>query len=176
MPVTFYQTTWCHTLGDSTLQNNTKHSEVMGFWTLSIVRNSKYKRTQRFGKWICFHRHMRGRVTYSVGSTSNCITVPLCTLHHSLYCLLSCYISWTQHGVSCLYSCCYVTWVVHWLRLGLSKGPNRVGVFPFTWGWEHIQFPKRCSSLNLEFGMMAAVQKPSTSECCTPSLEPFRVY
>jgi hypothetical protein len=27
---------------------------------LSIVRNSKYKRTQRFGSWICFHPQVRG--------------------------------------------------------------------------------------------------------------------
>jgi hypothetical protein len=30
------------------------NSELMGFWTLPIVRNSKYKKTQRFGNWICF--------------------------------------------------------------------------------------------------------------------------
>jgi hypothetical protein len=27
-------------------------------------------------------------------------------------------------------SSCYVTWVVHWLRLVLSKGPSRVGFYP----------------------------------------------
>jgi hypothetical protein len=35
--------------------------------------------------------------------------------------------------------------LVQWLRLTLSKGPNRVGVStPLTWGWKQIQFPKRC--------------------------------
>jgi hypothetical protein len=29
-----------------------KHSLLVGFWTLSIVRNSKYKKTQRFSNWI----------------------------------------------------------------------------------------------------------------------------
>jgi hypothetical protein len=31
-------------------------SESLGFWTLSIVRNSKYKKTQRFGNRICFRQ------------------------------------------------------------------------------------------------------------------------
>jgi hypothetical protein len=69
----------------------------------------------------------------------------LCMLHRNFYSLLSCYISWTHPGVRCLYrcncncmgsqpgvrrlhSCCYVTWVLHWLRLAVCKGPNRVGV------------------------------------------------
>jgi hypothetical protein len=34
------------------------HSELLGFWTLSIVRNSKYLKTQRFGNWICFRPQM----------------------------------------------------------------------------------------------------------------------
>jgi hypothetical protein len=29
-------------------------SELLGFWTLSIARNSKYEKRQRFGNWICF--------------------------------------------------------------------------------------------------------------------------
>jgi hypothetical protein len=32
------------------------------------------------------------------------------------------------NGVTCSYSCCYITWVIQWLRLALSKGPNRVGI------------------------------------------------
>jgi hypothetical protein len=31
-----------------------------------------------------------------------------------------------------------------WLRLALSKGPNRVDVSPLTWGRKQIQFLKRC--------------------------------
>jgi hypothetical protein len=33
-------------------------------------------------------------------------------------------------GLRCLYSLVFLTWVVQWLRLALSKGPNRVGVSP----------------------------------------------
>jgi hypothetical protein len=31
-----------------------------------------------------------------------------------------------------------------WFKLALSKGPNRVGSSPLTWGQEQIQFPKCC--------------------------------
>jgi hypothetical protein len=34
-----------------------------GFWTLSIVRNSKYKKTQRFGNWFCSRPRVRERKT-----------------------------------------------------------------------------------------------------------------
>jgi hypothetical protein len=34
---------------------------------LSAIRNSKYKKTQRFGNWICFRSRLRGGDTYSVG-------------------------------------------------------------------------------------------------------------
>jgi hypothetical protein len=43
-------------------------SESLCFWTLSIVRNSKYKKAQRFGNWICFRSQVRRGDTYSVGS------------------------------------------------------------------------------------------------------------
>jgi hypothetical protein len=36
------------------------HSELLCFWTLSIVRNFKYYKTQRFGSWICFRPKVRG--------------------------------------------------------------------------------------------------------------------
>jgi hypothetical protein len=35
-------------------------SELLTFWTLRIVRNSKYQKTQRFGNWICFRPQVRG--------------------------------------------------------------------------------------------------------------------
>jgi hypothetical protein len=38
-----------------------QHSELLGFWTLSIVRYSRNQRTQRSGSWICFRPQMRGR-------------------------------------------------------------------------------------------------------------------
>jgi hypothetical protein len=34
--------------------------ESPSFWALSIVRNSKYQKTQCFGNWICFHPQVRG--------------------------------------------------------------------------------------------------------------------
>jgi hypothetical protein len=36
-------------------------SESLGFWTMSNVRNSKYKEKQRFRKWICFCLQVKGR-------------------------------------------------------------------------------------------------------------------
>jgi hypothetical protein len=35
----------------------------MDFWTLSIVRNSKYYKTQRFGNLICFRPKVRETLT-----------------------------------------------------------------------------------------------------------------
>jgi hypothetical protein len=44
-------------------------SQLLGFWTLYVIRNYKYKKTQRFGKWIWFRPHVGGgEDTYSVGS------------------------------------------------------------------------------------------------------------
>jgi hypothetical protein len=50
------------------LHNYNLKSELLGFWTLSIVRNSKYYKTQHFGNWICLRPQVKGRDTYSVGS------------------------------------------------------------------------------------------------------------
>jgi hypothetical protein len=36
-----------------------KHSELLCFWALSIVRNSKYKKTQRFRNRTCFRPQVR---------------------------------------------------------------------------------------------------------------------
>jgi hypothetical protein len=46
-----------------------------------------------------------------------------------LYCIFSCYISWTHPVIRCLHSLCYMAQIAKWLRLALSKRPNRVGVF-----------------------------------------------
>jgi hypothetical protein len=43
------------------------NTKLLGFWTLSIVRNSKYKKAQRFGNWIGFRPQVRREDTYSVG-------------------------------------------------------------------------------------------------------------
>jgi hypothetical protein len=37
-----------------------RHPESLDFWTLPIVRNCKYKKTQHFGNWICFRPQTRG--------------------------------------------------------------------------------------------------------------------
>jgi hypothetical protein len=42
-----------------------RHSLLLGFWTLPIVRNSINKKTQRFENWICFRPQVRGG-TYSI--------------------------------------------------------------------------------------------------------------
>jgi hypothetical protein len=34
-------------------------SELLNFWALSIVWNSDYKKTRRFGNWFCFHLQVR---------------------------------------------------------------------------------------------------------------------
>jgi hypothetical protein len=39
--------------------NTNLSSEVLGFRTSAIVRNSKHKKTQRFGNWICDHQRLR---------------------------------------------------------------------------------------------------------------------
>jgi hypothetical protein len=36
-------------------------ADLLGFWILSIVWNSTYSKTRRFGNWICFRPQSRGR-------------------------------------------------------------------------------------------------------------------
>jgi hypothetical protein len=36
------------------------YSKLVHFWTSSIVRNSKYEKTQHFGNCICFRPQVRG--------------------------------------------------------------------------------------------------------------------
>jgi hypothetical protein len=43
------------------------NSESLGFWTLSIVRNSKYKKTHRFIDWICFRPQVMGETPTLLG-------------------------------------------------------------------------------------------------------------
>jgi hypothetical protein len=83
---------------------------------------------------------------------SVCVIIPLCACITTIfYCTFSCYTSWTHPCVRCLYSCCYITWVAQWLRLALSKGSTRAGVFPLNWRRKQIQFPKRYVFLYSEF-------------------------
>jgi hypothetical protein len=34
-------------------------SQLLGFWTLSIIWNYRYRKTQRFENWICFRPQVR---------------------------------------------------------------------------------------------------------------------
>jgi hypothetical protein len=65
---------------------------------------------------------------------------------------------------------------VQWLRLVLSKGPNRAGVFSLTWGWKQVQFLKHCFLWFLEHSMTDQAHKPRNSKCHTPPSEPFRLH
>jgi hypothetical protein len=49
---------------------------------------------------------------------------------------------------------CWVPYRKQWLKLALSKGPNKVGVSSLTWGWKQIRFPKRCVLWILEYRTM----------------------
>jgi hypothetical protein len=66
----------------------------------------------------------------------------LCMLPTFSYCTFSSYITWTHHDVKCLYSHHYMMQVIMWLRIAVSKVPNRVGVSLLTWGPKQIQFLK----------------------------------
>jgi hypothetical protein len=66
---------------------------------------------------------------------------------------------------------------VQLLRLAISKRPNRLGVSLSSPGnGNRSSFRNVVFSSYLEFWTMDKVQKPSGSECYTPSLEPFRFY
>jgi hypothetical protein len=74
----------------------------------------------------------------------------------------------SEYSGSCFYIAVVIlTWIFLRYRLAL-KGPNRVGVSPFIWGWKQIQFPKRYVLWFLEYRTMDKTQKPSS--------EPFRIY
>jgi hypothetical protein len=48
--VCIYKITWILKGYDDSLS----HSELLGFWTFSIVQYSRNYKTRRFGNWICF--------------------------------------------------------------------------------------------------------------------------
>jgi hypothetical protein len=63
------------------------------------------------------------------------------------------------------------------LRLALSKGLNRVGLFLSSpKDGNRSNFSKAVFSSYLEFWAMDKVHKPSDSECYTSTLEYFRIY
>jgi hypothetical protein len=41
----------------------TFQTELLDFWTFSIVRYSRKLKTRRFGNWICFRPHVGGKDT-----------------------------------------------------------------------------------------------------------------
>jgi hypothetical protein len=61
-------------------------SELPGSWTLSIVQNSKYKKTQRFGNLISFHPQVKGGDIYPVGPLRKTPAIQT----SFFYCLFSC--------------------------------------------------------------------------------------
>jgi hypothetical protein len=89
-------------------------------------------------------------------------------------------IFWVWSKGHVLYRMCFLFVVkerAQWLRLALSKGLNWVGVFhsPLTWGRKHPVSERVCF-LVCRIPDDGQVQKPSDSECYTPSSEPFRIY
>jgi hypothetical protein len=56
-----------HVNSKGSSDDHVQHSELLGFWTLSVVRDSKYYQTH-FRNWICFHPQVSGEDTYSDGS------------------------------------------------------------------------------------------------------------
>jgi hypothetical protein len=67
-----------------------------------------------------------------------------------------------------------LTWVVQWLRLALSKGPNRVGVSPSPDDRNWSSFPNVVFCSVLEYQMMVKVKKTSNSHFYYVS--PFSAY
>jgi hypothetical protein len=67
-------------------------------------------------------------------------------------------------------------WTDWLLWLALSKGPNRVGVsLPFHLRTEADPASETsCYLVILDFQTVDEVQKPISSQCYTPSSEPFR--
>jgi hypothetical protein len=55
-----------HRLGDFKF-SKVKWSELLDFWTLSIVRYSRNQKAQRFGNWICFHPQVGGETPTLLG-------------------------------------------------------------------------------------------------------------
>jgi hypothetical protein len=45
------------------MQNILRSSELLGFWTFSIVQYSREQKTRRFGNSICFHPQVKGEDT-----------------------------------------------------------------------------------------------------------------
>jgi hypothetical protein len=62
----FEKDTSLYKLYNESLRHMSKITErkilkLLDIWTLTIVLNSKFYKTQRFTNWICFHPHVRGR-------------------------------------------------------------------------------------------------------------------
>jgi hypothetical protein len=65
---------------------------------------------------------------------------------------------------------------VQWLRLTLSKGSNRVGVFsPFHLRTETDPVSETSCFYSLDYRTIEKVQKPSNFVCYTPSPEPLEI-
>jgi hypothetical protein len=66
----------------------------------------------------------------------------------------------------------FENWICFRPQVSGGKTPIQLGAFsPLTWGRKQIQFPKCRVFYFLEYRTMEKVQKPSNSECYTPSSE-----
>jgi hypothetical protein len=149
--------------------------ELLGFWTLSIIRYSKNTieynvsetRSVSVHRWgeealnllgplqngnlnhwtTCFSITTAAwtletgnktnvscylRLTKPGSNSSNTDTTALLISKMSLWLLDDFYIYWLCKPCNDSMECQWMN--VQWLRLALSKGPNRVGVSPLTWG------------------------------------------
>jgi hypothetical protein len=76
----------------------------------------------------------------------------------------------TEHRVSEMDLFC------QWLRLALSKGPNRVSVSPLTWGRKQIRFQNTVFSIFLQYRTMDKFQRPGNSECTWKCLTAWTIF
>jgi hypothetical protein len=164
----------------------------LGYWHKNLFCMFRlmfsWRKSQRFGRnvWIQLHgvrahettvfiRKRRGTRSVAVQTSLNRTREQQWLTDSST--TLSIKIVFHNHWASGLFPSSGILITNKTQRFALSKGPNRVGASPpFTWGRKQIQFPKRCFLLYLEFQTINEVQNPSTSECYTPSSEPFRFY
>jgi hypothetical protein len=65
-----YKTTKEIQIDSKGYDDGVSHSELLDFWTLSIIRYSTRRNynTRRFGNWICFRPRVWGEDIYSVRS------------------------------------------------------------------------------------------------------------
>jgi hypothetical protein len=110
-----------------------KFTELLGFWTFSIVWYSREHDVSETGSVSVLRWRWGGKTRTQLSPLERA------NLNHWNT------RRWKNSKNRWLKSCVNLTEVVQWLRLALPKGPNWVGVFShtFIWGRKQIQFPKR---------------------------------